>query len=240
MTQTSNGFDIQEDCLTCQWRQPKWFCGLSRPVLRRLQPIALRQTHDAGTVLYSEGEAPQGVFILCGGRAKISISSTRGSVVIVKVANTGEALGLEAVLANRAHEETAALVDSCQVKFVAREKMLSYLAAHGEAALKAALQLNANCSSAREQIRHIGLSVSGRERLTRLLITWANAGESGQPWERIVRAPFTHLEIAQMVGSTRETVTRALNNLKRTGVLEIRGKTFIVKNVEELERLVNE
>jgi CRP/FNR family transcriptional regulator len=160
--------------------------------------------------------------------------------VIVKVAEPGEALGLEAVLANRSHEETAELVDSCQVKFVSREKMTVYLAAYGETALKAARQLNANCRSAREQIRHIGLSVSGRERLTRLLITWANAGESGQPWERIVRAPFTHLEIAQMVGSTRETITRALNDLKRTGVLEIRGKTFIVKNVEELERLVNE
>src|SRR5262245_21204982 len=237
---TSNGFEIQEDCLTCQWRQEGWFCGLSRRALRGLQELALRQTHAAGTVLYGEGEAPRGLFILCGGRAKISMSSKRGSVVIVKVAEPGEALGLEAVLANRPHEETAELVDSCQVKFVPRDKMLSYLAAYGEAALKAAHQLNASCRSAREQIRHIGLSVSGRERLTRLLITWANAGESGEPWERIVQAPFTHLEIAQMVGSTRETITRALNNLKRTGVLEVRGKTFIVKNVEELERLVNE
>jgi CRP-like cAMP-binding protein len=43
-----------------------------------------------------------------------------------------------------------------------------------------------------------------------------------------------------MVGSTRETITRALNHLKRKEVLEVRGKTLIVKNVEELERLANE
>jgi len=202
--------------------------------------MALRKTHDARTVLYREGQAPAGLFILCDGRAKISVSSERGNVVIVKVAEAGEALGLEAVLANRPHEETAELLGSCQVKFVAKEKALAFLNAHSAAALKAASQLNANCRTAREQIRHIGLSVSGRERLTRLLITWANAGESRQPWEKIVKAPFTHLEIAQMVGSTRETVTRALSNLRRTGVLEVRGKTFIVKNVEKLERLINE
>jgi len=237
---TSNGFDIQENCLTCQWRQGRWFCGLSRPGLQRLQQIALRKTLDSGTVLYREGQSPSGLFILCGGRAKISVSSKRGSVVIVKVAEAGEALGLEALLANRAHEETAQLLDSGQVKFVPKEKALPYLAEHSEAALKAASQLNANCLSAREQIRHIGLSVSGSEKLTRLLITWAKTGKDGHPWERIVEAPFTHLEIAQMVGSTRETVTRALNNLKRTGVLEVRGKTLVVKNLEELERLVNE
>jgi CRP/FNR family transcriptional regulator len=205
-----------------------------------LQRIASRKTLDAGTVLYREGQTPAGLFILCGGKAKISISSQRGNVVIVKIAEAGEALGLEAVLANRPHEESAELLNSCQVKFVAREKVLPYLAAHSVAALKAAVQLNANCRTAREQIRHIGLSVSGRERLTRLLITWANAGKNGQHWGKVVMAPFTHLEIAQMVGSTRETITRALNNLKRTGVLEVQGKTFIVKNVEELERLVNE
>jgi len=236
----SNGSDIQENCLTCPWRQGRWFCGLPGTELRRLQRIASRKTYDAGTVLYREGQAPEGFFILCGGGAKISVSSRRGSVVIVKVAEAGEALGLEAVLAIRPHEETAELLESCQVKFVSREKALPFLAAHSVAALKAAKQLNANCRTAREQIRHIGLSVSGSEKLTRLLITWAKAGKSGQPWEKIVEAPFTHLEIAQMVGSTRETVTRTLNNLKRTGVLAVRGKTFLVKSVEELERLINE
>jgi CRP/FNR family transcriptional regulator, cyclic AMP receptor protein len=237
---TANGFEIQENCLTCQWRQDKWFCGFSRPGVRRLQRIASLRTHPACTVLYSEGQAPDGIFILCNGKAKISMASTRGNVVMLKVAEKGETLGLEAVLANRPHEETAELLNSCQVKFVPGEEVLPYLTAHNEAALKAALQLNANCRAAREQIRHIGFSVSGREKLARLLIAWTNAGKSDQRQGKTVQVPFTHQEIAQMIGSTRETITRVLNHWKRNKVIEVHGKTFIMKNIEEIERLVNE
>lgn len=236
----SNRFDIQENCLTCRWRQKTWFCDVSPSRLRRLQRITSLKTYAAGTVLYEEEQAPRGIFILCNGRAKISISSRRGSVVILKVAEAGEALGLEAVLGNRLHEETAELLETCQVKFVPRGEVLPYLTNESEAALKAAVQLNSNCYSAREQIRHIAFSVSGREKLARLLITWANTGKSDHRRERVVRVPFTHQEIAQMIGSTRETITRVLNNLKRKEVLEIRGKTLIVKNMEELERLAHE
>ena len=235
----SNGFEIQENCLTCRWRQEKRFCGLSQAGLRRLQRIALLGMHHAGTVLYREGQIPSGVFVLCNGTAKISISSSRGSVVILKMAEAGEVLGLEAVLGNRPHEETAELMNSCQVKFVGKQELLRYLAKHGEAAVKAALQLNMNCRSAREQIRHIGFCVSGSEKLARLLITWVSDRRNGQLHEKISKASFTHEEIAQMVASTRETITRALNNLKRKEVLEVRGKTLIVKNVEELERLAD-
>jgi CRP/FNR family transcriptional regulator len=62
-------------------------------------------------VLYAEGKEPEGVFILCNGRAKISVESKRGSVVILKVAEAGEALGLEAVQWNRPYEETAELLE---------------------------------------------------------------------------------------------------------------------------------
>jgi CRP/FNR family transcriptional regulator, cyclic AMP receptor protein len=236
----TNGFEVQESCLTCQWRQEKRFCGLSPAGLQRLQRIAVVGTHHAGTVLYGEGQVPSGVFILCSGRAKISISSSRGSVVILKMAEAGEMLGLEAVLGSRPHEETAELMDSCQVKFIEKQDLLAYLANHSEAAVKAALQLNVNCRSAREQIRHMGFSVSGGEKLARLLFTWVNDGRNGHRHERILSTSFTHEEIAQMVGSTRETITRTLNHLKRKEVLEVRGKTLIVKNVEELERLANE
>jgi CRP/FNR family transcriptional regulator len=236
----TNGFAIQENCLTCQWRQKKRFCGLSPEGLGHLQQIALLGMHHAGAVLYREGQIPNGVFILCNGRAKISISSSRGSVVIVKMAEPGEMLGLESVLGNRPHEETAELMDSCQVKFVDKQELLGYLASHGEAAVKAALQLNVNCQSAREQIRHMGFSVSGGEKLARLLFKWLNDRRNGELQERVLSTSFTHEEIAQMVGSTRETITRALNHLKRKEVLEVRGKTLIVKDVEELERLANE
>lgn len=237
---TANASESPESCLTCRWRQDNWFCGLSPTGLLRLQRVALPRTYDAGTVLYAERQPANGIFILCNGRAKISVSSGRGSVVILKVAEAGEALGLEAALARTPHEERAELLDSCQVKFIPKRELLAFLAQHPENALRAAQQLNVNCRSARNQIRHIGFSVSGSGKLARLLISWVGDTTNGQSQEKILRSPFTHEEIAQMVGSTRETITRTLNALKRKEVLEVRGRTLIVKNVEELERLAQE
>jgi CRP/FNR family transcriptional regulator len=239
----SKGVGIEENCCVCRWRKGRdafSLCNLSGETLQRLQQITALRVHDAGSVLYREEQVPTGIFILCNGRAKISISSRRGSVVILKVAEAGEALGLEAFFANKPHEETAVLLDSCQVKFIPAEELRTFLVQHGEASLRAAHQLGTNCRSARQQIRRIGLSVSGRERLVRLLITWANPERRKQAQETIVSAPFTHQEIAQMVGSSRETITRALNSLKRKDVLEIRNRTLIVKNVDELERLADQ
>jgi CRP/FNR family cyclic AMP-dependent transcriptional regulator len=236
---TANECASQENCVTCSWRQSQWFCGLSGEGLLAFQRIALPRTQPAGAVLYAEGQAADGIFVLCNGRAKISISSRRGSVVILKIAEAGEALGLEAVLARRPHEETAELLDSCQIKFIPKHDLCAFLAEHPEAALRAAHQLNVNCRSAREQIRHIGFSVSGSEKLTRLLVTWASAGKINRHQERIVQMPFTHQEIAQMIGSTRETITRVLNHWKRERIIEVSGKTLIVKNLEELEKLAN-
>jgi CRP/FNR family transcriptional regulator len=76
-------FEIQENCLTCVWRQKPWFCGASPTTLRRLQAITRLSAHSVGTVLYAEGKVAEGVFILCNGRAKISIESKRGSVIIL-------------------------------------------------------------------------------------------------------------------------------------------------------------
>jgi CRP/FNR family transcriptional regulator len=204
--------------------------------LKQLQRFALLDIHPAGKVLYAEGQPVEGVYILCNGRAKISTTSERGSVIILKIALAGEALGLEAALMNRLHRETAELLDSCQVKFIAREKLLPYFFENPQVALKAALQVSLNCDAAREQVRRLGFSISGTQKLAHLLMLWANQSNCGRT-ELSFTVPYTHEEIAQMIGSTRETVTRALIRFRSNGVIAIQNNTFIVRDMERLAEL---
>lgn len=226
-------FQVQDNCNTCAWRKQRLFCSLSGKALEQLQRIALLDLHPAGKVLYAEGQPVEGVYILCNGRAKVSTTSERGSVIILKIALPGEALGLEAALMNRLHRETAELLDACQVKFVPREKLVSYFVENTQAALKAALQMNLNYDSAREQVCRMGFSSSGTQKLAHLLMVWARQSSCGRV-KTSFTVPYTHEELAQMIGSTRETVTRVLTKFRQNRMLEVEGKTFTVTDVRQL------
>lgn len=231
------GFEIQENCTTCPVRGQREFCNVSPAALEQLQKSKSTSVYPSGTLLYIEGQPPRGVFILCNGRAKLFTSSKQGKVIILKVAQPGEVLGVEATLSNREHEETAELLESCQVNFMTSKEFLKYIGENTEAALKTAGQLTADCRAAQEGIRCLGLSGSVEEKLARLLVGWANgpAAQQGR-----FKVPYKHEEIAQMIGSTRETVTRILGNLKRRKVIEVRGATVVVKDAGKLKELAGE
>jgi len=238
--QSPFGFGVQENCLTCIWRETRTFCNLAGSALRHLQRITSLSVYSAGTVLYAEGKAARQVFILCNGRAKIFTSSREHSVVMFKMAQPGEVLGLEAILCQQPHQETAELLDPCQVKAIARGAFLEFIERHNPPALQAALQLAANSRLAREQIRRIGLSVSGTQKLARLLISWAKTrGPRGVVSESF-EAPYTHEGIAQMIGSTRETVTRVLSRLKQQKIITVQGDTFVINDLDYLKRLAHD
>lgn len=234
------GFEIQENCVVCPFRTTREFCNVSPAALQQLQNLKFTSIYPAGTLLYIEGQAPRGAFILCNGRAKISTSSKQGKVIILKVAQAGEVLGLEASLANRPYEETAELLDSCQVNFIPTKQLIRYLAENSEAALKAAVQLTTDCRAAQEGIRCIGLSGCVEEKLARLLLAWVATAHEHHKDEKRFKVPYKHEEIAQMIGSTRETVTRILGALKKKKVIEIKGATLIVKDPARLKQLAGE
>jgi len=231
------GFEIQESCVNCPVRSQREFCNVSPEALEELQKSKSTSIYPAGTLLYIEGQASRGVFILCNGRAKLYTSSKQGKVIILKVAQPGEVLGVEAALGNREHEETAELLESCQVNFMTSKDFLHYIGHNTEAALKTATQLTADCRAAQEGIRCLGLSGSVEEKLARLLSGWADAAPAQQGRFKM---PYKHEEIAQMIGSTRETVTRILGNLKRKKVIEVRGATVILKDAAKLRELAGE
>jgi CRP/FNR family transcriptional regulator len=103
--------------------------------------------------------------------------------------------------------------------------------------MQAARHLSDNCQSAFEQIRALGLSHSAREKLARVLLEWAANGEQTKEGVR-VKLAMTHEEIAQMIGTTRETVTRILTEFRTKRLAVIKGANLLISNRAGLERLI--
>jgi len=78
-------------------------------------------------------------------------------------------------------------------------------------------------------IRSIGLSHSVSEKLARLLLQWSSDGRVVDGAIRM-KIALTHEEMAQLIGTSRETVTRTLSDFKKQNVLELKGSTLIIRN----------
>src|SRR5208337_3787808 len=223
-------------CATCKLRCNSFFCALSPGSLRDLDEIKHVTSYPEGALVFLEGQAVRGVYIVCQGRAKLMTTSRDGRSLILKIAEPGEILGLHAVISGKAHELTVETLQPSQLAFVPREDFLKFLKEHGEACLQAAQHLSRDCNSAYESVRSIGLSHSVTEKLARFLLRWSANGKAADGMVR-VKLTFTHEEIAQLIGSSRETVTRTLAEFKRRGVAELHGSTLLVRNQAALEGL---
>lgn len=196
--------------------------------------ITHRRAYRKGAVIFSEGQTARGVHVVCTGRVKLSITSAEGRKQIVRLARPGDLLGLSAGLTGAVYEATAETLAPCDLEFVARKDLLSLLEQQQSGGLSIAVAVSKELADFIEHARMLLLSDSATEKLGRLLL-----GLGDQFGERTsrgikVQTMLTHEEMAQMIGTSRETVTRSLNTLKRkqlisgNGVVVIRNRSALI------------
>ena len=154
-------------CFSCEMRPDRTFCDLPAEALQAFDVIKAVSPSPRGSVLFSEGRQARGVFVLCNGRAKLSISSETGKRLMLRVAGPGEVLGLSSTLSGKPYELTAETLDSCQVVFVKRKDLLKFLREHPDACLQIVHLLSTDLHTAYERVRSIGLSRTRRPRQVR-------------------------------------------------------------------------
>lgn len=229
------GLEIIESCFNCPHREERLFCNLSVPALKQLETITAAATYPKGATLFVEGQKPRGVFILCNGRVKLSTSSADGKTLILRVPEKGEILGLAASVSGQPYQASAEVLEPAQANFIARNDFLEFLKTYGEAALRVAQQLSENYHLAINEMRTIGLSHSAAEKFARFLIEQASEGRKEEGEVRLTLT-LTHEEIAQMIGSSRETVTRLFSDFKKRQLLQVKGSTVLIQDIASLRK----
>lgn len=197
----------------------------------------LNSLHRRGTVLFSEGEPARGVYILRTGRATVSISSREGRVVMLRLAQAGDVLGLNSVLRNCSYDTTVKSLEPCCTDFISRAELTGLLQ-KSQAGAQAVLNiLSRELSELTDRAKLLLLPQTVSARLARLLLEWSR--ENGSDTSASVRLDrvFTHEEIAQMICSSRETVTRLLATLSREQVIRITSDSILIRDRRVLETL---
>lgn len=187
--------------------------------------------------MFVEGQPANGIYMLCRGRVKLSTCSKDGRVIILHIAEPGEVLGLSATVSDSIHIATAEAIEPCQVNFVRNEDFLNFLEHNAEACLNAVKQLSENYQKACLQICALGLSATVADKLATLFLGWCKA--SGQDSDGIhLKISYTHEELAQMIGTSRETVTRLLKNFRDRKLIKRKGSELIIPDKRKLEAVI--
>ncbi len=231
------GFEISENCQTCKLKKTSFFCQLSPKTVKDLNAIKSTSVYPKGAILFLEKQDSRGIFMLCEGEVKLSIGSSDGKTLILRIAKPGEILGLMSSLSGQPYEVTAETLRPSQIAFVRRDDFVRFVAQHPEASQGIVKQLSSNYLGACEQLRTVGLSTSAPEKLARLLLDWSAEAEETKLGTQITMR-LTHEEIAEFIGSTRETVTRTLSDFRNRRLVTTKGSTLSIPNRAALENFV--
>jgi len=217
--------------------EDKAIANLSPAAVEAIERAALTTNYPTGVLLFSEGQSPRGVFIVRRGRIKLFVSGTDGRTLILRIAGPGDMLGVASVISGREYEATAETQQPCEVSFLRQSDLMRLMRFDGEIALSVTQHLSQDYTTTCREIRDLMLSDSAGEKLARLLVGWLdNNPESKQTGQ--VKMTLTHEEIGQMIGTTRETVSRLLAGFKKQHMIQQRGATLVISNRVALESLI--
>jgi CRP/FNR family transcriptional regulator len=229
------GLNILDNCLTCPVRGEHLFCNLSVSAGQRLNEIKSTAVYPRGAMLFIEGQQPRGVFVLCTGKVKLSTTSRDGKTIITKISEPGDVLGLNAVVSGRPYEVTAEMMEPGQANFIPRDSLLQMMKEFPEAALRLAQQLSRNYFTAYEEVRTLGLSVSPSEKFAKLLLSWSTVPQTDGTSQ--LKLTLTHEEIGELIGTTRETVSRLFSDFKKKQLVQLKGATLVIRSRPALEKI---
>jgi len=216
------------------------FRRLSSDLAQLIASVSSTSTYRRKAKLFVEGEKPRGVFILRTGSAKLTTCSTVGKTIVIRLAQACDVLGLNAVFSNQPYGATAEMMTSGQVDFLAQEPLLRLMKANEQFALVVAEQLSAAYYSLHDAVRSLGLATHPLERLAKLLLSWTTPPDNDiGADDRSFKLPLTHQEIADNIGSTRQTVTRLLSELKRKHLVGSESGGLRITNPLALQRIVH-
>jgi len=212
------------------------FCSLGPGALEDFESIGTHSTFPRGTKLFEESAPSQAVLVVCTGQVKLYCTSREGRTLILKIAMPGDLLGLGAVISGSKYEVTAETVQPTEIKSIRRDDFLCFLKKHGEASLHAAKSLSEEYKAAFFDARRLALSGSTAGRLASVLLDWARTESCGKAEMRLTMA-LTHEELANLVGCSRETMTRMLGRFKREKLIKMHGVSIHILSPEKLEQI---
>jgi CRP/FNR family transcriptional regulator, cyclic AMP receptor protein len=203
------------------------FSELTDEDIASLSRLAARRRIPKDTVVFFENEEGDFFFMILEGRIKVTILGDDGREVILSVLGAGDFFGEMALLDNEPRSATAIAIEETELLSLHRVDFQAVLTDNRSITVALIKSLTARLRRANHQISTLALlDVYGR--VARVIAEMARDEGRRLRDGRIAFRRATHQEIANRIGTTRETVTRMLKDLERQGLIHVEGREMVV------------
>jgi len=206
------------------------FSGLQRDELLKFAELTRERTYPKGSVILFQGDPGDSLYVLRQGRAKVVLIGEDGREVILGVLEPGAHFGELALIDDQPRSAHVIAMEDSQLLILRREDFRRRVEANPSVAWALLTELSRRLRRADQKIGGLVLlDVPGR--ISRLLLDLSAETSNGT-----IEKPLTHQTIAQMIGASRETVSRAMKDFQEEGLIRVERRRIAVANRDALEK----
>jgi CRP-like cAMP-binding protein len=204
------------------------FADLSDDTLASLERIAVEKVYPKESVVFSQEDKGDALFVVVSGKVKVVLYGKSGREIILSVFKPGDFFGEMSLLDNQPRSANVIAVESSTLLVVERSNFAEHLAQNPAVAIAVLAEMSRRLRRADAIIGNLALlDVYGR--VARFLRELAKAEGEPSSGSVVIRQRPTQQEIASMIGTSRETVSRALSEFQRRGFVEVSGRRIILR-----------
>lgn len=225
------------NCFTCQNRESNEWCVLRDEELALLNHGRITRDYVAGESIFSERDECRGVYCIESGMVGIRKDNADGESVLLYLSHPGETLGYRALLSDQHFNASAEALETSRVCFIEATTVRSLLNQNSALGLRYLKMLSKSLGKAEENILH-NVTLSVRARFAHLLTVMLDKyGQMESSEEIQFQLPTTRTNLAAMIGTTSESLSRTVHDLEDDGIAYFSARIVTIPN---LDNLINE
>ncbi|MFC1490114.1 Crp/Fnr family transcriptional regulator [Candidatus Latescibacterota bacterium] len=216
-------------------KQIPLFSTLKDEELDAIYELSYTKKCSKDAIILLENEEGDTLFIILGGKVKVTTFSESGKEVIFSILSEGDFFGDMSLMDGKPRSATVISIEESELRLIRRNDFIKLIEKHPRIALKLLEELTSRLRKADERIESLAIhDVTGR--LAGILLELAEERGDKKDKSVLIKARPTHQELANMVGTTRETVTRVLKQLENKNYINMSGKDLLILDSEVFKK----
>ncbi len=199
------------------------FSSLTELEIDNISNLAQIKPYPDNTIVFYEGELSDSLYLILSGRTNIFISDERGKELVLKSLGKGDYFGEMSLLDNSRRSASITTLEDTLLAVISKSHFMHCMQQHPDIAINLSIELCKRLRLTTENLKDIALT-DGYSCISKTLLQMAER----QNDKKVISRKLTHKNISDMAGTSREMVTRIMNDLTRGGYLSIEDKKIII------------
>lgn len=210
------------------------FSDLPEETLQKIEQIGSRKNYQKNEVVLMEEDAGTALFVIVNGKVKVSRASNDGREVILTILSESDFFGEMAILDGLTRSATCTAIDDSELFLIQRNDFLNLLREYPEISISLLQELTSRLRVADMKIKALSLKDAEGKVATVVLQLADDIGKIKQGKVEIEKLPLQQ-DLANMAGTSRETISRTLHAFAKKGLIELEGSKLRILDYEKFK-----